>query len=65
MVPILFVRLSLALSQSEHIGVNMYELILDEDHDDVRQRISEADDRSVKRKTKHGKRLCERKRHHE
>ena len=40
--------------QSEHIGINMYDLVLDEDHEDVRQRISEADDRSVKRKTKHG-----------
>ena len=53
--------LSLSLpppSQSEHIGVNLYELILDEDHEDVRQRISEADDRSVKRKTKHGMYIC-------
>ena len=59
--PTLSLSLSNSLSpppQSEHIGVNLYELILDEDHEDVRQRISEADDRSVKRKTKHGKYIC-------
>lgn len=37
-------------TQSEHIGVNMFELVHEEDHADVRGKISEAEMRSLNEK---------------
>ena len=43
------------LLQSEYIGLTVYDLMLEEDHDDVRKKISEAEAKSLTRTTKLGK----------
>ena len=42
----------LPMMQSEHIGVNMFELIHEEDHADVRKKIEEAEIKSLNQKGK-------------
>ena len=40
--------------QSEYIGLTVYDLMLEEDHDGVRKKISEAEAKSLTRTTKLG-----------
>ena len=41
--------------QSEYIGLTIYDLILEEDHEGIRKKISEAEAKSLTRTTKLGK----------
>ena len=41
--------------QSEYIGLTMYDLMLEEDHDGIRKKVSEAEAKSLTRTTKLGK----------
>lgn len=43
------------ISQSEYIGLTVYDLMLEEDHNVVRKKISEAEAKSLTRTTKLGK----------
>ena len=45
--------------QSEYIGLTVYDLMLEEDHDNVRKKISEAEAKSLTRTTRLGKDGCQ------
>ena len=45
---------TLSCAQTEYIGMTVYDLILEEDHDDIRKKISEAEAKSLTRTTKLG-----------
>ena len=44
----------LGLFQSEHIGFSLYDLVLEEDHGDVREAISKAEAAALARLTSKG-----------